>query len=186
LLVCISRHHPEKRLHVVLRAFEIAARERPLALVVLGSGPLKERIEATASQIAGVHLAGFVDDRPWIARTLASADAMVHGSAAETFGFVIAEAMCSGTPVIVPDRGGAFELADPSYAETYPSGDITGCADAINRLLARDRAELSQAARTASLQRIKTTAQHFEALFDLYGDLTPPQVRAKARKTPAP
>lgn len=171
LLVCISRHHPEKRLSVVLRAFERVQRQRPAALVVFGSGPMKTWIERTAAGIAGVHLAGYVDDRPYIARALASADALVHGSAAETFGFVIAEAMCAGTPIVAPDRGGAFELCEPSYSECYAAGDVAACAQAILRLLARDRDALGAAARAASQNRVRTTEQHFDGLFAHYADL---------------
>ncbi|MDZ7807984.1 MAG: hypothetical protein U5K71_12835 [Gracilimonas sp.] len=31
------------------------------------------------------------------------ADYFVHGSAAETYGIVVAEAVCSGLPVVVPE-----------------------------------------------------------------------------------
>ena len=56
---------------------------------------------------------GEIRDRALLARYYASADVLVHGSAAETYGLVVAEAICSGLPVVVPDRGGAAkELHD--------------------------------------------------------------------------
>ena len=50
-------------------------------------------------------------DRPRFATLLASADALVHGSASETFGMAPAEARACGVPVIVPDQGGAADHA---------------------------------------------------------------------------
>jgi alpha-1,6-mannosyltransferase len=108
-----------------------------------------------------------VDDRATLARMVASADALLHCSTAETFGFVVAEALCCGTPVIVPDAGGAGDLAAAEYAETYAPGDTTSAAKAILDVLARDRAVLSCAALEAG-RRVGDIESHFEKLFALY------------------
>ncbi|MDD9944769.1 MAG: glycosyltransferase [Myxococcales bacterium] len=177
LLVAVSRHHPEKRLLTLLSAFERARQEQPLALVLFGDGPLRKLVERRARTIPGVHVAGFSRDRPHLAATLASADALLHGSAAETFGLVVAEAVCSGTPVIVPNRGGACELARPSFAELYEPGDAVGCAEAIARLTARDRSVLRAACLEQGCQHIFDVPSHFEALFRTYASrsLTSPE-----------
>lgn len=175
LLVAMSRHHPEKRLGTVIRAAAALCRsdEQPkgVGLVVFGDGPFRRQVERATQGAPHVHLAGFVRDRQYIARVLASADALVHGSAAETYGFVIAEALCSGTPVVVPNRGGAFDLVSTQCAETYEPGDVDSCVGAIRRLFARDNATLSEACvRHASLN-VGTQAEHFERLFALYARL---------------
>ncbi len=169
LLVGISRYHPEKRLPTLFQAIERVRRERPVGFVVFGDGPFRRQIDESVGP--GVHLAGFVEDREFIARSLASADGFLHGSAAETFGFVIAEAMQSGTPIISPDRGGAFELVEPEFSETYPPGDAVSCAGAILRLLARDRQNLRRAAVAAAERNVRSKAEHFSALFDAYARL---------------
>jgi alpha-1,6-mannosyltransferase len=102
---------------------------------------------------------------------VASADALLHCSTAETFGFVVAEALCSGTPVIVPEAAGAGDLAAPEYAETYAPGDANSAADAILRLLERDRAALSYAALDAGARRIGDIDSHFETLFAVYAQV---------------
>jgi alpha-1,6-mannosyltransferase len=176
LLVTVSRHHPEKRLGFLMRALAIAQEWAPTGLVVFGDGPLRPLIEAQARRVAGVHIAGFVADRGFIARALASADALLHGSAAETYGFAIAEAICSGTPVIVPERGGAFELCRPEYAEVYSPGDPRACARAIERMLVREREPLSRAAATASATLVLDPREHFTRLFKLYESLVEPRL----------
>jgi alpha-1,6-mannosyltransferase len=171
LLIGISRYHPEKRLTTMLRALEHVRAQRPVGFVVFGDGPFRKTVEKLAANAPGIHLAGFVKDRPFIARALASADAFLHGSAAETYGFVIAEAMQSGLPIIAPDRGGAFDLVEPDFSETYPPGDEVACAGAILRLLERDRWQLGQAAVAAAARKVRSTAEHFDGLFSLYEQL---------------
>jgi len=168
LLVNISRFHPEKRLGMLLAAFARASQTRPMGLVIYGHGPLRSWVERHAARVPGVHLAGFVSDRDEVAKSLASADAMLHGSSAETYGLVVAEAICSGLPIIVPNQGGAADLAHPSYAETYAPGDVAGCSAAIEALLSRDRDALVAGCAHAAEDKIGTMADHFDQLFELY------------------
>ncbi|MCC6622238.1 MAG: glycosyltransferase [Deltaproteobacteria bacterium] len=168
LWVAISRFHPEKRVPTLLEAFRQVADERPMGLVLFGDGPQRASIERLAGKIHGVHLAGFVDDKDLIAGTLASADGFLHGSAAETYGLVVAEAMCSGLPLVVPDQGGAADLADDGFAELYPAGDVDACAAAMRRLLSRPRDLLRRATLAAAREKVGTMDDHFRALFELY------------------
>jgi alpha-1,6-mannosyltransferase len=170
LLVSVSRHHPEKRLGTLLDAVRLVAAERPVALVIYGDGPLHAWLAHRARGLP-VRLAGVTRDRELLARALASADALVHGSAAETFGLVVAEALSAGLPLVVPDRGGAADLSAPEYAECYRAGDAAGCARAIRALLQRDRAQLRAACHAAAAQRVYSQAEHFTALFARYAAL---------------
>jgi len=179
LLVNISRFHPEKRLGTLLAAFRRASARRPMGLVIYGDGPLRRWVERNAAGVPGVHLAGFVSDRDEIAKSLASADAMLHGSSAETYGLVVAEAVCSGLPIIVPNQGGAADLADPSYAETYAPGDVADCSAAIEALLARDRDVLVAGCARAAQREIGTMDDHFDQLFELYERLVEEASQAK-------
>ena len=71
-----------------------------------------------------------------MARLYASADLLVHGSGAETYGLVVAEAISSGLPVVVPDCGGASDFAPRARSAVYRIGDSDACAAAILRLAA--------------------------------------------------
>ena len=168
LLITISRFHPEKRLGTLLAGFARASATRPMGLVIYGDGPLRGWLARKAAQVPGVHVAGFVTDRDELATSLASADAMLHGSAAETYGLVVAEAICSGLPIIVPNQGGAADLADPAYAETYAPGDAAECAVAIDALCDRDRDALVAGCARAAQHEVGTMDDHFDRLFALY------------------
>ena len=180
LLVAVSRHHPEKRLGTLLRAFEAVRRNRNVGLFLIGDGPTRRFVEKAAAKVPGVFVAGPIKDRPLLAASMASADAMLHGGAAETFGLVVAEALCAGLPLIVPDRGGAADLADPRYAISYKTGDMAACTAAIHTMLDSDLPVMHREAKAAADAKVVTMDTHFERLFDHYEKLVAAQVNAAA------
>jgi alpha-1,6-mannosyltransferase len=139
-----------------------------VGLVLFGDGPLRRWTAYLARNTSEIHLAGFTRDRAFLSAAIASADALVHGSSAETYGLAVAEAICSGIPIVVPNQGGAFDLSCPTYAESYTPGDAKACAAAIRRLLGRDRTHLQAACADAAVHQIRSMDEHFEALFGLY------------------
>ena len=165
LLVAMSRFHPEKRLRTVIAAFARARRICPdLGLVVVGDGLARRSLERAARRAGGVALLGAVTDRGELARILASADVFVHGSGAETYGLAAAEAVVSGVALVVPDSGGAADLAARGLSKTYRTGDAADCARAILAALA-GRGDPPTGPPPGSLD------EHFTALFALYEEL---------------
>jgi alpha-1,6-mannosyltransferase len=168
LLIAVGRHHPEKRLRTIIQAVSRAQKQRKIGLYIAGDGFLRASVERWALNARNVYVAGQINDADQLATMMASADALIHGSAAETFGLVLAEALCSGTPLVIPDAGASATFAGPGYAETYRTGDAADGADAILRLLAGDRAEQSKAALAAADAQVFTVEQHFAKLFEIY------------------
>ncbi|MFQ3665639.1 MAG: glycosyltransferase [Sphingomonadaceae bacterium] len=174
LLVGIGRHHHEKRWPMLFRAVARAGRDAPLGMVQLGDGFDRQRVEKAAARAGNVRLLGHVPDRDLVARILASADAFVHASRAETFGLVASEALASGTPLVLPDAGGCSDAADPAWGESYRAGSEREAAAAILRLYARDPVALREAALRGRQTRVISTNEHFSRLFGLYGETLPP------------
>ncbi len=180
LVLNVGRHHPEKRVGMLIDAVTKAQKTRPMGFYVVGDGFIHGAIEARASNARHIFLAGWLKDRATLARTIASADVVLHGSSAETYGFAVAEALCCGTPVVVPSTGGAADLADPTCSETYPAGDAEAAAKALIAVLERDRAGLSRAAAVAA-DRIGGIESHFEKLFALYAEAVDQHRTAKRK-----
>lgn len=168
LAIAISRHHPEKRLGSLLDGFAKAARVKPMALLVFGDGPIKKFISYKAGKSSFIKLMGFTKNRDELARILASGDYFVHGSSAETYGIVVAEAVCSGLPVVVPNRGGAADIAGPEFSEQYSSGDAEDFARALLRITDRPRDLLVEECKYAAANKIGTIDEHFKLLFEEY------------------
>lgn len=164
LLLTVSRFHPEKRLGTIISAFARAKASRPIGLVIVGDGLARKHVERAAAAAGNVHLAGVIRDREMLAKLYASADALLHGSGAETYGLVVAEAISSGLPVIVPDTGGAADLASRAPSRLYKTGDVESCAATILEFLAAPRV-------SAPVPHLRTLDEHFADLFGLYGEL---------------
>jgi alpha-1,6-mannosyltransferase len=181
LVLNVGRFHPEKRVGLLIDAVSSAQNARPIGFYVVGDGFIRASIEAKAGKAKHIHLAGWLKDRETLARTIACADVVLHGSSAETYGFSVAEALCCGTPVVVPDSGGAADLAEPDCSESYIAGNAGDAAAALLRLLARDRAALSQAAEALAAEKIGDIESHFVKLFALYAEAV--EQRRAASKT---
>ncbi len=161
LVVVACRLAVEKRVNQIIDAIDLANRERPTALVVLGDGPERAKLEEQAKKLPQVMFPGFLP-RPEYADLLASADVFVHGGAAETFGFVLGEAVISGIPLVVPDAGAAFDFVRED-SEAYPAyGGPPAIAKAILASLKKPRSGPNTGA------HVRTTSEHFDELFALY------------------
>lgn len=164
LLVSAGRLAPEKRLPMLIEAVTIAGARRPVALAIFGEGREQATVLRAISGNPHVRLFQPERDRANFARILASCDALLHGCEAETFCMTAAEAVASGIPVIVPDRGGAADFARDAGGIRYRSADR---ADLVRAILAlpptpagRDNGE-----------GVRSMEQHFDELFALYEDV---------------
>jgi glycosyltransferase involved in cell wall biosynthesis len=87
---------------------EGAFKAQPWSLVLLGDGPLREKIQMRISALdlcGHVHLPGF-KQYPELPVYYALASAFVHASTVEQWGLVVNEAMASGLPVLLSNRCG--------------------------------------------------------------------------------
>lgn len=180
LLLGIGRHSAEKRWPLVIDACIAAGHTRRVGLALVGDGREREKLIRHIGGNPHVHLLAPIADRAVLAEVMASADALIHGCEAETFGLVAAEAAASGLPLIVPDEGGASDMATLETGEIYAAADANAVADAVRRLLIRDRAALANAARR-NAANTPTIDQHFARLFVHYSGL-----RRNQRRTAEP
>ncbi|WP_375290124.1 glycosyltransferase [Qipengyuania sp.] len=159
LLLAAGRLANEKRLPMLVEAATRAGAQRPIGFVIFGEGRSHNKIVKAIAGNPHIRLFKPVRDRDRFATIVASADALLHGCEAETFGMTTAEARASGIPVIAPDRGGASD-----FAEGPLQFRAVDTEDAVRAILALpDRfSEASPAIAVRSME------DHFSELFDLY------------------
>jgi len=168
LLLSVGRLHPEKRHRTIIEGFARARTSRPdIGLVIIGDGPLRASVETWASRAGRTHVMGAMADRERLACCLASGDILVHGSGAETYGLVVAEAIVSGLAVVAPDTGGAADLARRGLSRVYATGDAAACGKAILDLLTAVESPTCKPV----LDPPGSAEAHFASLFDLYQGL---------------
>jgi len=166
LLLAVGRLAPEKRPTMVAKAVAEVGRTHDVGLVLAGEGSMLPKVERLAARSGRIRLLRHISDRDSLARLIASSDALVHGCEAETFGLVVAEALASGTPVIVPDRGGAFEQLMPGRGLAYAAGSRVDLTRAISSFVRSGVKASGHATPTRAGARLMD--DHFRELFDCY------------------
>lgn len=163
--VFVGRLVDWKAVDMLLQAFDQAASRQPMALTIIGDGPMRDALQQQAKSSRRLvdpttlmPAAGEVRFAGWMrqsdcAQALQNADAMVLPSLMECGGAVVLEAMACGLPVIATDWGGPADYLDPSCGILVPPTDrdlfIAGLCEAMVRL-ARDpvlRRTMGQAGR---------------------------------------
>jgi glycosyltransferase involved in cell wall biosynthesis len=133
----LGRLHPIKRLDLLAGAFALLRRGgRRATLVIAGpdEGGHRRQIEPLFHEVAAdVRWAGAIDgDDKWA--LLATSRAVVQCSDSESFGLSVAEALASGVPVVVTDRG-AWPQIPAIGAGCLVAHNAAAIAGALDRLL---------------------------------------------------
>ncbi|HCT79832.1 MAG TPA: glycosyl transferase [Micromonosporaceae bacterium] len=148
LLVCCTRLSVEKRPQRALTTLAaLRAIGVPAVLVMAGDGPLRTHLEAEAADLP-VTFTGFLPDREYVAKLLATADMTIAPGPIETFGLAALEALASGTPTVVSSSSALPAVI--AQAGAVVAGDDLSCgvlellslSEAKRRATARARAEL--------------------------------------------
>ncbi len=163
LLLCAGRLATEKRVPMLVEAATIAGRRRPIGLVIFGEGRSHKDVRRAIAGNPHVRLLQPVRERAQFATILASADALLHGCEAETFGMIAAEAHASGIPLVAPRAGGASDFVSDAALGFTPADT----SDVVRAIL-----ELPKEAREAITPRSpRSMEEHFRDLYRLYAGL---------------
>jgi glycosyltransferase involved in cell wall biosynthesis len=154
VLCALTLLRPGKGLETLIDALpQVLDRHPRLQIAIGGEGPDRDSLRAAAHAAgvaAAVHFLGPTDDP---ASLLRGADVFVHPSWAESFPYVILEAMSAGLPILASDVGGIAEaVVDGESGLLVPSGDSRALGDALLGLLAD--AELRSRLGTAARLRV--------------------------------
>ena len=108
-IVYVGRVAKEKDLDVLIEVYDQLARRRPeCSLAVVGDGPYLQTMKEALNH-SNIIFTGFLFGEE-LSQAYASSDVFVFPSTTDTFGNVVLEAMASGVPVIVSDKGGPREI----------------------------------------------------------------------------
>jgi glycosyltransferase involved in cell wall biosynthesis len=130
----VGRVSPEKNLHRLTEALEAVP---GLRLALVGDGPGRAALER-ALPADRVEFLGFLRGAE-LATAFASADVFLMPSTTETLGFVVLEAMSSGTPVVAARAGGIPDLVQDGHnGLLYTPEEPGALGHAVAELLRRD------------------------------------------------
>ena len=138
VIASVGRLAVEKDFPTLVRAFAKVARQRPARLLILGEGPERARILATAAEEGvgdRIALPGRVAN---VFAPLSRAHAFALSSRFEGFGNVLVEALACGLPVFSTDCpvGPREILAHGRFGRLVPPGDAAAMAEGLLAALA--------------------------------------------------
>ncbi|HWV22859.1 MAG TPA: glycosyltransferase [Thermomicrobiales bacterium] len=136
-ILAAGRLHPQKDFHSLLRAFALIAGEVSEDLVIVGDGPERGSLEATARELGiadRVRMPGF-SDAIWSLMKSASCFAM--SSKYEGLPLTMLEALAAGAPVVSfdCDYGPREVITHRVDGVLVSPGDVDGLARAIREVL---------------------------------------------------
>ncbi len=158
VILAVGRLVKQKDYPVLLRAFALLRKRRPVRLIVLGEGELRAKLEAMAKDLGvkeDVQFLGFVKN-PFA--YMQRCTVYVLSSRFEGLPGSLIQAMACGSAVVSTDcPSGPSEIIEPGLnGLLVPVGDVQGLAEAIDTLICDP--ELRQ----SFSERAKETAANFE------------------------
>jgi phosphatidyl-myo-inositol alpha-mannosyltransferase len=156
-ILFVGRQEARKGLPVILRAWPEIRRRTGATLRVIGADPLAVRLLLAKLRVSddGIQSLGFLSQER-LTEELLAAKAMVAPSlGGESFGMVLTRAFACATPVVASDIEGYRDVMTPETGLSVPPGDQAALADAVEALLADERArcEAGLAARRLAEER---------------------------------
>lgn len=146
LLLCVGALVPIKGQAIAIRA--LAHLPDDVRLAIAGTGADESALKALTAQLgleSRVHFLGAVE-HDLLPQLLCAADAMVLPSEREGLANAWIEAIACGTPVIIPDVGGAREVVQDTSAGRIVERTPTAIAQAVTDLLAHPPSQQAVAA----------------------------------------
>ncbi len=139
------------RLSAEKGVLELVEAARGLPLVVVGDGPLRDRVPGALGFVPHAELGSFY----------ARAAVVAVPSLREGYGMACAEAMAHGRPVVASAVGGLLDLVEDGVTGLLvPPGDVPALRAALERLLADPelRLRLGATARDRARERLSLSA----------------------------
>lgn len=152
LIGTVGTLRPEKGHEVLIRAWRQLCEQHGdvrAKLVVVGDGPIRQKLHDEAKDIPGIIWAGSRSD---VGEVLAAMDVFVFPSIDEGLGIALLEAMATGLPSVVSDEGGIPEIVtDGETGLVVKAGDSKALCEGMVELLRNP--ELRQRLGTAAGHR---------------------------------
>jgi L-malate glycosyltransferase len=138
VIVVVAKLFAQKGHSVLLEALASTPLRPDDAVLFVGDGPERERLEHVAKQrdLAAVR---FLGNRPDVTRVLAASDLFVLPSLWEGLPMALLEGMATGLPVIATDVAGSRQVVVPGESGMLVApGDPRALASAVTHLLEDD------------------------------------------------
>ncbi len=171
VIVHISNFRPVKRIHDVIKVFDLIAAAMPAKLLFIGEGPDRSNADMLVCRLGLRDKVQFLGPRSDVGEILKRADLLISTSESESFGLTIAEAMSCEIPVVATAVGGVPEVVEDGVTGYLAGvGDIQALAQGAIRILwnenLRDRMGRAGRKRVLELFHMDRITDQYIALYE--------------------
>ena len=147
IFVCAASLSRLKNQKFLIPLFESGEENGPM-LLLLGDGPMLGKLKAKYKNAKSTRFMGFV---PNVRKYYRAADYYVSASRSEGIGLSVLEAMAQGLPPVLSDIPAHREIVSLTRGagECFTLNNASSFREAMQRLLAKDRAQASEKCREA-------------------------------------
>jgi glycosyltransferase involved in cell wall biosynthesis len=132
IILSVGRFAPEKQQEIILQAIRISKHRNKLQLILVGEGPMKEKLEESGRNLPN-HPIFLVLPPEELAKYYNMADLFVHAATIEVECMTALEAMGCGLPILIADSPKSatkqFALDDRSI---FPGSDVQKLSEKID------------------------------------------------------
>lgn len=166
ILFCAARLVWYKGFKILAETYAKIKQEFPdVRLVIAGDGPIRNELQKLYPELLFLGVQKGID----LSTSFASSDIFVFPSTTETFGSVTLEAMASGLPVIVSDKGGFCGLIKSSdLGIVFAADDSDSLYYEIKRLLTSEELRKKYALKGFEYAQKQTWKQVFKTFEEIY------------------
>ncbi|MDQ7055462.1 MAG: glycosyltransferase [Persephonella sp.] len=151
VILYTGRVAKEKDLDVFIEVAERFENNKDVKFVIVGDGPYKKEIQHRAKNVV---FTGYLEGEE-LSKAYASSFLFLFPSTTETFGNVVLEALASGLPVLVSDKGAAKEnVISGVNGFVVKNNDVNEYTNLINRFL--DNRELYESIQNSAVKLIRS------------------------------
>lgn len=166
IIVHASNFRKVKRVEDVVSTFLLIQKEMPATLLLLGDGPERSQIEASARKCESHNNIKFLGKQEQMEDILPIADLFLLTSEYESFGLAALEAMAAEVPVISTNAGGLPEININGYSGFMSNvGDVEDMSRNALHIL-QDDATLQQFKANALTQAKKFDIENIVPLYE--------------------
>jgi glycosyltransferase involved in cell wall biosynthesis len=173
VICALTELRPGKGIETLIDATPSLRALHPHAqIAVWGEGPELASLRSRARQVGAAEAVHFLGPSSAPLSALRGADVFVHPSWAESFPYVILEAMAVGLPIVASDVGGVGEaLVDGESGLLVPAGDRDALTRALIDLLddAGRRARMGDAGKRR-VERCFSRSTMIDRLLEVYSE----------------
>ncbi|MFC1607063.1 N-acetyl-alpha-D-glucosaminyl L-malate synthase BshA [Candidatus Latescibacterota bacterium] len=169
VILHISNFRPVKRISDIIKVFHGISQRMDAMLVLVGSGPEKEKARALIEEKGLNDNVRFIGRQDDVTQIIPCADLYLLLSEHESFGLTALEAMSCEVPVVGTSGSGMDGfLGDGIAGSLFPVGDVSAMVDGCLRILSDDT--LARSMGKAGRKRVMEE-YHEDVIVEMYEEL---------------